>query len=248
MGSLFTVACGPGQVAITAEIEVPDPESEGTISAPLGEMEVQLAPFDRDAIFDSLAAAFPTPEPQVPADLLAAQEEIAAADAEWRAAEDTWASARDRQIQITQEMEGLNPAESRYLELYREFQDLEGRVSRAETQKDRAFERFTGLQEGFILRRDSMQIIKDQWADEAFASYFDVVLAKLEATGLEMVYDTTDADGTALVDVPPGQWWIHARYEEAWSQLYWNVPVTVERGDPVQIRLDRGTATVRPIL
>jgi hypothetical protein len=248
IGFLFTTACGPEQVAITVEIEVPDPDSEGTMSAALGDLELQIAPFNRDLIFDSLEAAFPTPEPEPPADLLAAQEEIAAAEADWRQAEDTWASARERQIQITQEMEGLNPAESRYLELYREFQELEGRVSRAERQKDQAFEVYTGLQEGFIVRKDSMQIVKDQWADEAFADYFLVVEAKLIEAGREMVVDTTDANGTALVDLPPGQGWVHARFMEAWSELYWNEPITVERGDPKPVWLTRENAKVRPIL
>jgi hypothetical protein len=248
IGSLFTAACGPGQVAVTVEIEIPDPDSEGTIIAPLSDLELEITPYDRDLIFDSLEAAFPTPEPEVPADLLAAQEEIAAAESEWRQAEDTWASGRDRLLQITQEMEGLNPAESRYLELYREFQALEGRVNSAERQKDRAFETYTSLQEGFLVRKDSMEIIKGQWAGEAFASYWDVAMAKEAETGLEMVRDTTDAQGMALVELPPGQWWVHTRYMEAWSELYWNQPITVERGDPIQLRLTRENAEIRPIL
>ena len=247
IGSLFVTACGPGQVAITAEIELPNPEGEGTIVAPLADLVLEFAPFDRDALFDSLEAAFPTPEPEVPADLLAAQEEIAAADAEWRAAEDAWASARDRQLQITQEMEGLNPAEARYLQLYNEFQDLDVRVGRAEGTKDRAFDTFTGLQEGFIVRRDSMRIVKGQWADEAFVDYFAAVGAKIEETGLEMVVDTTDAAGMAVVDLPPGQWWVSARYEEAWSNLYWNEPITVVRGDPQPFVLSRQNAKIRDI-
>jgi hypothetical protein len=248
IGSLFTAACGPGQVAVTVEIEIPDPDTEGTITAPLSDLVLEIAPYDRDLIFDSLERAFPTPEPEPPADLLAAQEEIQAAESEWRQAEDTWASGRDRLFQITQEMEGLNPAESRYLELYREFQALEGRVNSAERQKDRAFETYTGLQEGFIVRQDSMEIIKGQWARDAFASYGEVALAKQDQVGLEMVVDTTDAQGMALVELPPGQWWISTRFMEAWSELYWNYPVTVERGDPIQIRLTRENATVRPIL
>ena len=248
ISSVFVTACGPGTVAVTAEIEVPNPDAEGTVTAPLADTEVQFAPFDRDVIFDSLVGAFSSPEPAIPADLLAAQEEIAAADAQWRAAEATWASGRDRLIQITQEMEGLSPAESRYLELYREFQDLDGRVNRAERQKDSAFDTYTGLQEGYILRRDSMRIIKEEWADQAFAPYFQVVQAKLTAAGLEMILDTTDAQGYVLVDVPPGDWWIHARYEEAYSELYWNIPITVVRGDPQSVALTRETAQVRPIL
>ncbi len=46
----------------------------------------------------------------------------------------------------------------------------------------------------------------------------------------------------------PGDWWVHAFYEEAYSELYWNIPITVVRGDPFPVRLTRATAEVRPIL
>ena len=64
---------------------------------------------------------------------------------------------------------------------------------------------------------------------------------------MEMVYDTTDASGLVLVDLPPGQWWVSARYEEAWSNLYWNLPITVERGDPQPFVLNRQNAQIRDI-
>jgi hypothetical protein len=248
VGSLVVAGCGPGQVAVTAEIDVPDPETEGaTISRPIADMEVQLIPFDRDAVFDSLEAAFGTPEPEIPEDLLAAQAEIEAAEAEWQAAETTWGNGRDRLLAITEEMEPLSPAEGRYAVLFREFQDWESRVAAAERTKDRAFQRFTQLQEGYIQRRDSMRLVQEQWADEAFASYFEVAGAKIQETGQDFVFDTTDAQGYALIDVPPGSWWVYAYYEKAYSELYWNLPITVERGDPLQVRLNAGTAVERPV-
>jgi hypothetical protein len=210
-------------------------------------MEVQLIPFDRDAVFDSLEAAFGTPEPEIPEDLLAAQAEIEAAEAEWQAAEATWGNGRDRLLAITEEMEPLSPAEGRYAVLFREFQDWESRVAAAERTKDRAFQRFTQLQEGYIQRRDSMRLVQEQWADEAFASYFDVAGAKIQETGQDFVFDTTDAQGYALIDVPPGSWWVYAFYEKAYSELYWNLHITVERGDPLQVRLNAGTAVERPV-
>ena len=87
VGPLFSGACGPAQVAVTAEIDVPDPEAEGQmVTRAIAEAEIQLIPFDRDLVFDSLTAAFATPEPEVPEDLLSAQREIADAQAEWNAA------------------------------------------------------------------------------------------------------------------------------------------------------------------
>lgn len=243
------VACGPGQVAVTAEIDVPDPDNVGAmVNRSLADLEIQVLPFDRDAVFDSLTAAASAPEPQVPADLLAAQEEIAAAQAEWTAAEAAWGRGRARQQEILDEMEPLNPAEARYVVLFQEFQDAETQVDRAERVKDQAFERFDELQSGYIARRDSMQFILDDWADQAYASTFEVFTMKAREAGQEMLADTTDTEGYALIDVPPGEWWINAFFGEAYSELYWNLPITVVRGDPIQVRLTRETAQVRPIL
>lgn len=248
LGPLFSMACGPAQVAVTAEIDVPDPDAEGVmVNRPIADTEIQVIPFDRDAVFDSLVGASPTPEPAIPPDLLVAQGEIAAAQAEWNAAEATWGNGRARLVEINAEMEPLNQAEARYITLYREFQDVEVQVARAERVKDQAFQRFTDLQEGYIQRADSISFIRDQWADEVFAPAFDVFAVKLRESGQDIVMDTTNAQGYALIDVPPGQWWVHAYYELVYSELYWNIPITVEQGDPVQVRLTRETAEIRPI-
>jgi hypothetical protein len=249
VGTLFLTACGPGQVAVSAEIEVPDPDQEGaTVTRAIADLEVQLLPFDRDAVFDSLTAAASTPEPEIPEDLLAAQAEIAEAQTEWNRAEATWLNGRERLQAILDEMEPLNQAEAAYVALYREFQDREAQVNRAERDKDRAFERFNQLQLGYISRADSMRFIRDQWADEAFAATFEVFTQKAREAGQDILADTTDTQGYALIDVPPGQWWVNAFYEQAYSELYWNLPITVERGDPIQVRLTRETAEIRPIL
>lgn len=248
LGSTLTVACGQGQVVVSAEVEVPNPEGEGMVVRPVADTEVQLLPFDRDLVFDSLAEAFPTPEPTIPEDLLEAQEAIAIAQNEWRAAEQTWGQGRARLQEITQEMEGLSRGEAQYVALFREFQDVEGEVSRAERVKDQAFARFTELQEGYIQRADSMRLVREQWGDEAFASAGDVFLMKLRESGREIFTDTTDAAGMAGFEVPPGQWWVYARNELPFSELYWNLPITVERGNPVQVSLSSSTAEVRPKL
>jgi len=249
IGPFFTAACGPGQIAVSAEIDVPDPEAEGQmVTRAIADAEIQVIPFDRDLVFDSLTGAFSTPEPEIPADLLAAKEEIAAAQAEWNTAEATWGNGRERLQEIVDEMEPLNRGEGRYNVLYREWQDVDAQVARAERVKEQAFRRFTDLQGGYLQRRDSMNLILGQWADEAYAPAFDVFALKLQESGQDIVLDTTNAQGYALVDVPPGQWWVHAFYEEAYSELYWNIPITVVRGDPVPVRLTRESAEIRPIL
>ena len=85
------------------------------------------------------------------------------------------------------------------------------------------------------------------WGDEAFATWEQVVAARLQASGLEIFTDTTDAAGAVFFAAPPGEWWVHARQPEATHELYWNEPVTVVRGDPIPVRLSRENAEVREI-
>ena len=93
-----------------------------------------------------------------------------------------------------------------------------------------------------------IQALRTQWGDVAFADA-DIALAeRLKAARRPEAADTTDANGLArLTGLKSGQWWIHARYELPFAELYWNIPVTVE-GDEVQVQLTRDTAEVRPKL
>ena len=96
---------------------------------------------------------------------------------------------------------------------------------------------------------EEIKLLREQWADEAFADVGVIMAARLQASGRDILYDTTDASGVADgFEVKQGEWWILARYELPYMELYWNVPVTVLGQDPVQVRLTRGNATVRPKL
>lgn len=61
------------------------------------------------------------------------------------------------------------------------------------------------------------------------------------------VVDTTDANGIVRFrGLRSGDWWIHARYDLPFDELYWNVPIQVE--GEMQIELTRENAQVRPKL
>lgn len=239
-------ACSPAEVVVSAEIEVPTPEG-GMQQISLSELEVQLLPFDRDVVFDSLTQAFSQPEPQVPPELIDAREQVQAAQTEWDAAQRRWGLVRDTLQALSTALEQYNRGEAQYLLLYREFQDFDSQLSGAERQMNDAFARFDSLQRGTIRSSDSIRIIQDSWADEAFAGVGEVFRQKQLAAGLPMAVDTTDASGVARENfqVPPGQYWVHARYPMTYTELYWNVPVTVERGEPVQVTLTRANAEER---
>jgi hypothetical protein len=240
-------ACGPAQVIVMVEIEVDDPSGTGTVTQPLPEIEIRLVPYDRDAVFDSLTRAHSTPEPAVPAELLAARAAVQAAQAEWNASQRRWGILRDTLQKITETLDGLPRTDAQYIMLFREYNDFDTEYARVERQVEAAFARFDSLQQGTIRASDSVRIVQDNWADDAFAEVTAVFRAKETESGLDAVTDTTDASGVARqnLQVRPGQYWVNARYELTYSELYWNVPITVERGEPLQVRLTRENAEER---
>lgn len=244
---LAAAACGPAEVVVTMEVEMDNPDGEGTVVRPLSDIQVELLPYDRDQVFDSMQAAFTTPEPPIPQDLLTAREEVAAAQGRWQTAERRWNTLRDTLQKINTAMEGYSRGESRYVALYNEWRDFDAQLGRVESQMEAAFNEFTSLQQGTIRQSDSIRIMRDNWGDEAFADIGEVFVAKLRASGLSAVADTTDANGVARTNlkVKPGQYWVYARYDLPYTELYWNIPITVEKGDPMQIRLTRENAQER---
>ena len=240
-------ACGPAQVIVMMEIDVDDPSGNGTITQALSDIEVRLVPYDRDAVFDSLTGAYSTPEPPVPEALLAARTEVQAAQSEWDAAQRRWGILRDTLQQITATLEGLPRTDSRYIVLFREYNEFDFEYAAVERQVEQAFTRFDSLQQGTIRSSDSIRILQDNWADDAYADIGDVFRAKQAESGLDLAVDTTDASGVARqnLQVRPGQYWVNARYELTYSELYWNVPINVEGGEPLQVRLTRENAEER---
>ena len=240
-------ACGPTQVIVTMEIEVDDPASAGTVAQALSDIEVRLVPYDRDAVFDSMTSAYSTPEPEVPGALLAARAEVQAAQERWDEAQRRWAILRDTLQTITTTLEGLPRTDAQYIMLFREYNEFDTEYASVEREVETAFERFDELQQGTMRASDSVRIFRENWADDAFAEAGDVFRAMGVASGLDTAIDTTDASGVARTNlqVRPGRYWVNARYELTYSELYWNVPITVEGGDPVQVRLTRENAEER---
>ena len=240
--ALALTACGPAQVNIIAAV------GDDADAAPINALEIQLLPYDRDAVFDSLEMAAPRPEPEIPADLLEAQQEIAQARASWRQAEDRWNLLRDTVSKLSERLEQMDQSTREYQELYNHFDDLDIELGQVEGSVASFFGRFTRLDSAATDRRDSVRMVREGWADEAFADVGDVIAARIEASGLSISVDTTDTAGLTLFEVAPGDYWVHARYEPLpGEELYWNFQITVARGEPMQVRLSRENAEVRPV-
>lgn len=250
LGSLAVAACSPAEVVVTGQLEQPGAtEDEGPETVMLSGMVVELIPFDRDVVFDSLEAAAESPEPEIPPDLLEAQEQIAEAQQEWQQSETRWNALRDTLQTLTAELDRYSPGEGQYQVLYQEWEDLEAQYQRVEGQQQQAFQVYDSLVKANLQRSEEVRIQRENWANEAFTGAEEIFTARMRESGRDMVVDTTSADGVArFTGMEAGEWWVHARYELPTTELYWNMPVTVEGGEVAEIRLTRENAEVRPNL
>ena len=248
LGTALLSACGPTQVVVVAEISADDPSQGGEARA-LGDLEIRIVPYDRDLVFDSMTAAATSPEPAIPDSVLDAQTQIATAQEAWREMEARWNVLRDTLQTLTDALDQLNRGQAQYRLLFRDFQDLDDEYVGVERQRDAAFENFTSLQAASMAAAEETRLLREQWADEAFAEVGVVMSLHERASGLATLYDTTDASGVADgFEAKAGDYWVTARYELPYTELYWNVPITVVGGEPTQVRLTRVNATVRPNL
>jgi len=246
--SLAFIACGPAQVVVSAEVESQDPNTGEMVVVPVSDLEVQLIPFDRDQLFDSMAVAYGVPEPEIPQDLVDAREEIRLAQEEWRSMEDRWNLLRDTLQKITEAMEPLNRGESQYRMLFNDYNDFEDEYVQIENEKDAAFARFDSLQKANLEYAQEIKISIQNWEADAFAELDPIWIAKVREVGRPEVADTTDASGVAVMEAPEGEYWVYARLEEVYNELYWNIPVSVTGGEPTTVTLTRDNAEVRPKL
>lgn len=247
LAALASVACSEPQVVVHATLA--DPASGA--SAPLANLPIRLLPYDRDAIFDSLAAAAETPEPPIPPELAQQRNEVVAAQEAHAQLEARWSTMRDSLRALsesTRQMEQQGRRSSpEYLQAFESFTRLEAATDRVKLQADSAFARFTQLQEATIGRSDSIRVAREIWAREAFQDFDAVVAAKVQAQGRGEVADTTDAAGRALFEVEEGQWWVYTRYTLPFQELYWNLEIEVV-GDSASVGLTEENAVSRPIL
>ena len=243
IATLALTACGPGRVSIVVELE----DEDGGEARLLEDIEVRLLPYDRDQVFDSLTRAASTPEPEIPAELLAAREDIAQAQRAWTEAEILEANLRDTIGKLNDRLLELNPAMNDYKAIYNQVTPMIDQLDGVSGRVKSLFQTFDELQKANIEQINAVRIVQDDWASQAFKDFGTVIDARVEVSGLEEAADTTGVDGGAFVEVAPGQYWVHARYLLPNDELYWNVPITVERGDPVVVQLSRANAQRRPI-
>jgi hypothetical protein len=240
-------ATGCRQPLVVAEAALTE-EATGERRA-LSDLPIRLLPYDRDAIFDSLEAAHPVPEPPIPPEVLQAQRQVQEAQNQWRASEERWAAVRDELRTISDELSRMQQQGLRgtpqYAQAFERFGTLETQERQFNQQMQQAFARFDALQQQTLASADSIRVAREVWAEEAFADFNRVVTERLRQVGREEQADTTNAQGISRIRVPTGRWWLYARYTLPYEELYWNIPVDVS-GDSTHVSLTRENAEVRP--
>lgn len=247
-GMLGSAACSQPEVVIEARL--PQQGEEGGTVA-LADLPIFILPYDRDAIFDSLEAAAPEPEPAIPPEILEAQQQVQQAQTEWREVEDRWSEVRDSLRTLGDRLtemqnEGLRGT-PQYRQQFEAFGRLEAEEGRVNQQVQQSFARFETLQRETLSRADSIRVVREAWAERAFADFPTIVEARLEEIGREEIADTTNANGIARVRLPKGDWWVHARFRMPYEELYWNLPIEAN-GDSLTVQLTPETAERRPLM
>jgi len=239
-------ACGGGEVTVRAHLEQEMAATGETESMALSSLPVRLIPFNRDAVFDSLSGAYPEPEPEIPDSIFDLQQRVIEAQTEWQGAETRWATLRDSLQTLSNRMANMDQSSGEYYAMFQDFNALEGQVSTLEQRSNAAFREFTELQQRLNTQSREISIARQNWADEAFASIDSIFDARYEATGMEEQWDTTGTQGVVrFPNVPAGEWWVNARYDRQYDELYWNVPVQVGGGEEIQLELTEANAEVR---
>jgi hypothetical protein len=241
-GTASAAACGGGDVVVVVYHQ-----PEGGQPIAIADLPVRALPYDRDAIFDSLGAAYGTPEPQVPEDLSLLQDSIAVLNQQWSELNARWAEGRDSLRVLSEELRGMPRMNPRYLPLFNRFNSLERQVNADKQASDQAFTRFTSMQSRYTTRADEIRLAREQWGDAAYIDFDEIRSARLRELRLTEAVDTTNENGVVQFGgLRSGNWWIHARYDLPYAELYWNVPI--EKDGEVQLQLTRENAEVRPKL
>ena len=226
-------ACGGSQVAV----QVADENPRGELQ-PQEDVVVDFLPYDRDSIFQALESQAAEPRPEIPDTLRSLYSEIIDRQEEWRSAERQWQQWRDSLKALSSAMEGMNESSAEYKQLYSAFTDLEPKVQALNQQKNEAFQAFDSLQTRTLNFADSIQALRDTWAQTAYEGYVDITDSIVQARGREVVVDTTDAGGWVNVTLPGGQWWVHARTSRPFEEVYWNVPLDPAQTDTLRLTPD----------
>jgi hypothetical protein len=211
---LIAAACGS-----SVTVEVTTESADGPQQQ--ANLPLQFLPFDRDSAFDALDTQASTPAPTMSAELQSASERVAAMQTDWREKETAWGEARDELRTVREALDRIDSRDPDYRRQYDRFNELEGVERRLDRERKTAFDAFTAAQGTVTARVDSFRVVRENWAEEAYAGYYDIEVQLLG--GAKVIEDTTNAQGMATLRLPGGDWWVTARAPVAAGEMYWNM-------------------------
>lgn len=226
---LALAACEHSQIRVRAAIPGPD----GTLEPASGLALVAL-PYDRDSVLAAFEAAAPTPRPHPGAlDSLVDQfREPFVSYTRLALAAERW---RDTLDLLRLRLDSLPRGAEAYRTLYAQFVTRADSLAALQRSAEAARRRLDVVRRDVVPRIDSLRREVAQWEDSTFRAYDDTVRALQRRIGRPVVSDTTGPDGTTLVVLPRGPWWIYARswdVNDPYAYWYWNVRV---QGDTVAL-------------
>ena len=229
---VLSSACGS-----SVTVEVTTEGADGP--QPQANLPVRFLPFDRDSVFDALDSQAATPPPVMSDDLQSAAQRVSELQAAWREKETEWSSTREELRELSQALEQIDSRHPDYRRQFERFGQLEGVERRLDRERKAAFDSFTAAQAQVTARVDSFRVVRETWADEAYAGYYDIEQELLD--GAEVVEDTTGADGLVTVSLPGSGWWVTAVAPVEAGEIYWNLQLP----DADTVRLNEGNGELR---
>lgn len=237
--ALALAACNSGR-EVQVEVSIPGPDS---VDSPLAHVQLVALPYDRDSIIRTLRG-----DRQQPALVVARLDTLYT---RFRLPFGVYASLaykvqtlERQQAHLRMRIDSLPRNAPAYDSLYQAFSRGADTIKAIKLLRDRAQEELALARINLGPSIDSLRQIMVRWEDSTYRGY-DSITKKLGGViGREPFTDSTGADGTVKLHLPPGAWWIYARSWDAWdphSEWYWNVPADKDR-----IILDKTTGERRP--
>jgi hypothetical protein len=215
---------------------------------PIAELEILALPFNPDRMLDSLATEAPTPPPMFPELLQEMRSYTIPEDDPYAELNRPWLALRDSVAALSDTLMGMERSAPAYAAGYARFRTLYARLADLAAARDRALREVNGERVALARRAAVAADSLRTWEYAAYAAYPDVAAEAVIASGREVVEGVTDKDGTVLLVLDPGRWWLVARSPDEtnpFMEYYWNVPVTVTRVIPLRLPLTPGTAVRR---
>jgi hypothetical protein len=236
---LTLAACGGGR-EVRIEAAIPGPDS---VDAPVAHLGFVALPYDRDSVLQALEARNPRPA--------AITRQLDSLFQEFRgpfilyAADAYRAQDFEQQVgRLRRQLDSLPRSSPAYDSLYRAFGVAADSLEAARRRRDKTQHRLAVVRNDLSPRIDSLRRIMGRWEDSTYRGYDSITRVLGSRFGRESFRDSTGADGTAVIRLARGDWWIYARSWDAWdpnSEWYWNVKVTGDR-----VVLDRASGRRMP--